>query len=397
LKNNRNLKDKNILFLVHNYNSFQKDQIESVARYFNKVYVIVRYKPISKIAKWFPIKFFKKYQDKYVIDLRDSPQNVEVFRAPVYYLPFGLFNKLLGFLHYNAVDRIVRGQQIKFDLIHAHFLWSAGYVGMRLKEKYDKSLVITGHGYDVYKLPFYSEWWTNKIKIIGNSADLVITVSEGNRKKLLEIGIPNPKIKILPNGYNSKLFYKLDKALIRKEKGIPEQSKVLVSVGNLEEVKGHKDFIEAVKYLKKEYPEILCYIIGGGSLQDYLKSLIREYDLEDNVFLVGYLTHEKINKWMNLSDLFVLPSLQESFGIVQLEAFATGAPVVATRTVGSRELIKSDENGLLTSIGNPKEMAENIKKGLEREWDEDNILNYVEGYSWQRIGRETAQEYEKIL
>jgi glycosyltransferase involved in cell wall biosynthesis len=268
---------------------------------------------------------------------------------------------------------------------------------MRLKEKYDKPLVITGHGYDVYKLPFYSEWWTNEIRIIGNSANLVITVSEGNRKKLLEIGIPNAKIKILPNGSNSKLFYKLDKALIRKEKGIPEQSKVLVSVGNLEEVKGHKDLIEAVKYLKKEYPEILCYIIGGGSLQDYLKSLIRECDLEDNVFLVGYLTHEKINKWMNLSDLFVLPSLQESFGIVQLEAFATGTPVIGTRTVGSRELIKSDENGLLTSIGNPKEMAENIKKGLEREWDEDNILNYVEGYSWQRIGRETAQEYEKIL
>ena len=127
-------KDKTALYIVHNYNTFQKDSIEEVAKYFKEVYVLVRYKPISKIARYLPFKWIKKYDDSYVLDLRNLPPNVTVLKTPVWYLPFGVFYKWLGNLHYKSVKQIIKRYNINFDLVHCHFIWSSGYVGMKIKE-----------------------------------------------------------------------------------------------------------------------------------------------------------------------------------------------------------------------------------------------------------------------
>ena len=139
------LKEKNILYIVHNYTSFQKDPIEEAARYFKKVYVLVRYKPISRIAKHIPIKWIKKYDDSLIIDTWNIPNNVEVIRTPVWYLPYGIFYKILGTLHFRAVERAIKKHQIIIDLVHSHFIWSSGFVGMKLKEKYHVTQIILLH------------------------------------------------------------------------------------------------------------------------------------------------------------------------------------------------------------------------------------------------------------
>ena len=83
------LKKKNILYIVHNYNNFQKDPIEEASKYFNKVYVLVRYKPISDIVDKIPLKSLKKFRKEYVLDLRELPSNVEVIKTAVWYFPYG--------------------------------------------------------------------------------------------------------------------------------------------------------------------------------------------------------------------------------------------------------------------------------------------------------------------
>ena len=130
------LKDKNILYIVHKYNSFQKDPIEEAAKYFNKVYVLVRYKPFSGIVKYLPIKRLKAFDESITSNnAKGLPKNVEVIKTPVWYLPFGVFNKWLGGLHFRAVDRAIKKYDIKFDIVHSHFIWSSGYVGMKVKKK----------------------------------------------------------------------------------------------------------------------------------------------------------------------------------------------------------------------------------------------------------------------
>lgn len=388
-------KDKTILYIVHNYNSFQKDPIEEIAKNFKKVYVLVRYKPISKIARYIPFKWLKKYDDKYVIDLSNKPENVEVIKTPVWYLPFGIFYKWLGELHFRAVNRVIKRRKIKFDLVHCHFLWSSGYVGKKLKEKYKKPFIVTGHGFDVYQLPFESTFWKNKIISILHSADKVITVNENNRKILFNFGMKN--IEVLGNSFNSRIFYPIYKKDSRKKLGIKSTTKVLLSVGNLEKIKGHKYLIEAVNLLKDEYPDLHCYIIGGGSLYGELKSLINSLDLQENVFLVGPLLHDKINIWINACDVFVFPSLEESFGIVQLEAFACGKPIVATKNEGSKEIIISKDYGYLCGIEDSKDLATKIQKTLNKKWERSKIISYSGTFDQENINRKLLSLYKTVL
>ena len=389
-------KDKNILYIVHKYNSFQKDPIEEAAKYFNKVYVLVRYKPISSIVKYLPFKKLKAFDESVVIDLKGLPKNVEVIKTPVWYVPFGVFNKWLGELHFRAVDRAIKKYNIKFDIVHSHFIWSSGYVGMRLKEKYNVPFVVTGHGFDVYQLPFKNDWWKEKIREILLSANQIVTVSEFNRSFLSKIEIPDSKVKIINNGFSSKDFYLIDKITPRKQLNIDINKKVVIAVGNLEKIKGYDILIESMVKLVLENENILCYIVGEGSQHSNLESLIKQNKLENNVFLVGAKPHDTIMKWMNAGDIFVIPSRMESASVVLLEALACGKPVVSMKVGIVPDIIISDKYGYI-SENNSNSLAENIGKALRGDWNYNEIANYVNSFSWESSVRELTNIYDNII
>jgi glycosyltransferase involved in cell wall biosynthesis len=99
---------------------------------------------------------------------------------------------------------------------------------------------------------------------------------------------------------------------------------------------------------------------------------------------------------MGACDLFVLPSLRESFGVVQIEAMACGKPVVATINGGSDEIIISSDYGRLVELNDPQALAENIDIALDKEWNEEKIIEYVEQYQWTNIAGEILQVYGNI-
>lgn len=392
-----NLKEKTILYIVHDYNNFQKDPIEEASKYFKKVYVLVRYKPLSWFAKYIPIKSIKKYEDSFVVDLNNVPENVKVIRTPVWYLPFGIFYKLAGELHYKSVLRTIKKYNIKFDLIHSHFIWSAGFVGMKLKEKYQVPFIVTGHGFDVYQLPFDSSFWEFQTKKILSYADYIVTVSKKNEEILTGLNVEKSKIKILHNSFDPKLFFPIESKISRENIKISLYEEMVLSVGNFEEVKGHKDLINAIKILDKKHPKLVCYIVGGGSLEKNLLDEIRKLKLEKKVFLVSHLPHDQISRWMNACDLFVLPSIAESFGIVQIEAFACGKPVVATKNEGSKEIILSRDYGYLCNIGDSEDLARNMEKALKKKWDKEKIIRYSDNFKQESINNKLINLYKNIL
>ena len=99
---------------------------------------------------------------------------------------------------------------------------------------------------------------------------------------------------------------------------------------------------------------------------------------------------------MNACDLFVLPSLRESFGIVQIEAMACGKPIVATRNGGSEEIVISDEFGLLAEPANPDDLAEKILMALNRKWDPEMISRYAEQFTWENIVEDIVRIYRSL-
>ncbi len=392
----KGFEDKTILYLTHSYNNFEKDPIEEAAKYFKKVYVLVRYKPISKIAKYIPLKWLKKYDDSLVIDMKGLPRNVEIIRVPVWYLPFGIFHKILGKAHYRTVERIVKKNEIKFDIIHCHFLWSAGYVGMKLKEKYKVPFVVTGHGFDVYQLPFSSQFWKGIIIQILNSADAIITGSDNNLKYLEKLRIRGDKMFVINNGFGKNKFFIQDKSLVRKRLKIGKNRRICLSVGNLEKVKNHEDLILAMNRVIETNKDTDCYIIGDGSQRKNLERLIVENSLTERVLLLGHKEHSEIGDWISASDLFVLPSLREGAPVVLLEALSCGRPVVATRVGNVSDVLISNDYGYIVEPHDIEELSKKINLSISKSWDEQKIRESVTNFSWDKIVGEIINVYDLI-
>lgn len=390
------LKNKDILYITHSYNSFQKDPIEIMAKHFKNVYVLVRYKPIAEISKVLPINSLKTHRKEYVIDLKDKPKNVHVYPVLLFYLPTQRAYKNLGEKHYKAVLKQIQKNNIKFDIIHSHFIWTSGYVVMKLKEKFNKPLVITGHGYDVYDLPFRDNEWRSNIEKVLNSANTVTTVSKSNLDKLRELNIKTP-IKVIPNGFNSNLFKPMDKEKCKEKLSLPKDKKIILTVGNLLPIKGQKYLIEAMKKIIVKHPKTMCYIVGGGPLKNKLQNQIEKLNLDKNVKLVVKKPHSEIPKWMNAADIFVLPSIRESFGVVQLEAMACGKPVVATINGGSEEVIINDSLGFLVPPRDPEELAKKINLALEKEWNNKKIVEHSAKFTWDNISKQVLEIYKNFL
>jgi glycosyltransferase involved in cell wall biosynthesis len=388
-------KDRTILYIVHNYNTFQKDPIEESSKYFKKVYVLVRYKPISKIVKYLPFKSLKKYEDSYVVDLNNVPDNVEVIRTPVWYLPFGVFYKWAGYLHYKAVKKAIKKYNIEFDLIHSHFIWTAGYVGMRLKEDYKKAFVVTGHGFDVYDLPFQSADWKERIKKILQSADKVLTVSKSNEKIIKELGVD--EVAVLTNGYSGRLFYLKDKGECREKLGLPLDKKIILTVGNLVEVKGYEYLIKAVNIVRKRNPELICYHIGTGPLYGSLRKLVDDLDLGTHFKFLGRKPHHKLVDYFGASDFFVSSSLSEGNPTVMFESLGCGKPFIGTKVGGVPEIINSPKCGILVPPASDEKLAEAIVKALRKNWREEVIRSYAQRYTWDNVLKSILCVYKQIL
>ena len=356
---------------------FVKEQVNELAKYFNKIYVIS------------PQPFGS---NRALVDY--EYRNVRVFFPRFFHVPVGYFRRKLGENFFKAALRVIQQEKLEFDIIHAHFTWPSGYAGMLLKRKFKVPLVITAHGYDVYDLPFRNSTMFKKVKLALDSADHIVTVSRKNFGVLIKkLGVPEEKISVIPNGFDSKLFRPMSKMSAKRQLDLPEDKRILLNVANLVPVKGHRYLIQAMKKVVDRNKDVALFIVGDGPLRKDLEKLISDLNLKGYVHLVGARPHSEIPLWMNAADIFVLPSLSESFGVVQIEAMACGAPVVATINGGSEEIVISEDYGLLCPPADPECLAEKILIVLEKEWDREKIRKYAEQFTWGRIAKQILKVY----
>lgn len=379
------MEKNNLLILSNHYLTFVKDQVGALSASFDNIAALVRFNPARKLFGY-----------RSVVDISPTFPNVHVFTTRVLYLPLGRQYKNLGERHYHATDKAIRYNHLNFDLIHAHFTWSAGYAGARLKEEYDVPFVVTGHGYDIYSLPFKDDEWRAKIEYVLNTADHIITVSQSNLACIQKLDVSTP-VTVIPNGFRSDLFYPRDPLKCRKALNLPLDKKILLTVGNLEPVKGQAHLVEAVQRIVRERKDILCVIVGAGKVRTALERQIRSLGLEDYILLAGGKPHDEIPLWMNACNLFALPSLSEGNPTVMFEALGCGKPFVGTKVGGVPEVIASDDYGLLVEPADPEDLAEKILVALDREWDQEKILEYARGFTWQNIRKQILNVYRGVF
>lgn len=381
------------MILSDHYLTFVKDQVEMLAPAIAQTNVYVRYHPVTEISRLIPSARLKAFRKDTLIDRTNMPGNVSVTPVPILYLPCEQMATRVEEQYYTAVVRNIRASGSYPDCIHAHFVWPNGVVGVKLKKAYDIPFVVTAHGYDVYDLPFRNARWKERIETVLNSADTVITVSNNNQKCIEKLNVTTP-VTVIPNGFRSDLFYPSKLEDCRNTLHLPLDRKIILSVGNLTDVKGQRYLIDAMAEVVREHTDILCLIVGRGELRSTLESRITSLGLNQYVRLVGGKPHTEIPTWMNACDLFVLPSLQESFGVVQVEAMACGKPVIATRNGGSEEIVIPWVNGALCDCADPHGLAKTIVAALDTSWDAGVIATGSERYTWTAIGTEILRRYQ---
>jgi len=388
---------KKLLVLSHSYSNYVKDQIEALSSSFKEITVFVRLNPFAEFSNFLPINRLKPFTKSARIDLVNKPPNIRIIPTPIPYFPFNSSYQRLGKRHFKAINKIIQKEKLTFDLIHAHFAWSAGYAGARLKEQYDAPFVITLHGYDIYSLPFKNKIWKKNVEYVLNTADAIITVSRRNLECINKLDVNTP-VHVIPNGFRHDLFSLRNRSKCRQLLGLPQDKKILVSVGNLESVKGHKYLVDALSLIIKERQDILCIIIGIGKEKRALENQILSLGLQENIVLIGRKTHQEIPLWINACDLFILPSLNEGNPTVMFETLGCGKPFIGTNVGGIPEIISSDEYGLLVEPADPGDLAKNILVGLARHWDYNAILKYAEEFTWERIAKNRILKiYEEIM
>ncbi|MCC4768724.1 glycosyltransferase [Methanosarcina sp. DH2] len=362
-------------------NIFVKEQIKYIKNYFENVYVI------SPLAYGME-KFRNTSYEDYEFD------NVKVYFPKYLNVPLFYFygRNFWVSLEMNSVLKLIKKENIHFDLIHAHFTWPSGAVAVELNKYFNVPIIISEHTSTTFHRSI-----DKKDKIFINTwkkCDAIIRVRQRDISLFEDVGISKNKIFHIPNGFNNSSFFQYETFECRKKLNLPENKKIILNVGNLySEVKGHKYLIEAINEIVKHREDILCVIVGGGKLEPNIRKQINDLGLENHVTLVGSKPHGDIPLWMNACDVFVLPSLNEGNPTVMFECLGCRKPFIGTKVGGVPEVIASDDYGLLAEPENAEDLAEKIEAALNKNWDEGKIANYAEQYRWDNIASQIVNLY----
>ncbi|MBI2045162.1 glycosyltransferase family 4 protein [Candidatus Pacearchaeota archaeon] len=260
-----------------------------------------------------------------------------------------------------------------------------------------KKFIVHTHGRDVNEL-------LNKMvyrflaKIVYNRASLIICPSEREKKKIIALGIPSRKIKIIRDGINLKIVAKKRTGFLRKELKI-KNKKILVFVGHISYTKGVDVLLKAVpKLMKNDLAVVLVGNIGGGGLSLVPKIKIIEKIYPGRFFWIG--ERRDIIKILNSTDFFLLPSLSEaSTSIALLEAMSAENCCIATdvgdvkkHLRGGCYIIKpKDPNEIAKAINyliKEKSVAKAIKKNADK---------IIKNFSWDAIAKEHINQYKEVI
>ena len=284
----------------------------------------------------------------------------------------------------------------RLDLLHVHYAIphaSAAYMAQQILKDQGVEIpfVTTLHGTDI-TLVGKNPSFEPVINFSINKSNKVTAVSENLKKETFELFDIKNNIEVIPNFICLK-EYKLDNNDYYKKRFAPNNEKVICHVSNFRKVKRIEDVIIAFEGISKEM-DVKLLLVGDGPERARLEQISRNSKFSKNIFFLGSLKSTK--EVLNISDLFILPSSKESFGLSALEAMACGVPVIASGSGGIPEVISHGESGLLNSVGDTYQMTKNALKLLSN----DSLLGRFKTNAYQQAMKFDIEvilpKYEKL-
>ena len=314
--------------------------------------------------------------------------------------PKALFFESSGERLYKGIKTLVKKiyKDFKFDLIHAHVALPDGYASMKLSKEYNVPFVVTIHGQDLQQTIFKNRRCKENILNVVHLANKIILVSYKLKKIIKKCyDYKNKKFMVIPNGVD--IDYILNS---RIKKYNDEKNTIILSVSNLVKIKGIDLNLKAFRMLIEKYPNLRYLIIGDGPEKKNLEMLSKELEIIEKVEFLGRLSHKDVLKYMSDADIFSLPSWNEAFGVVYIEAMAHGKTVIGCRGEGIEDFVVDGETGLLVIpkdvdsltqamdflLSNPdkaKAIGERARKFV------------LENYTWEKNAEKTIIVYQEVL
>lgn len=287
------------------------------------------------------------------------------------------------------------------DIIHAHFLFSDGGVALKLKKEFNTPYVVSVRNTDVNMFFKYMVHLRKKGVEILSEASQIIYLNEAYKNQVLNTYIPqnkkekiNKKSIVIPNGIND--FWLENKAQNPLKKN---QHLNLIYVGDFTANKNVPAIIQATKELNNEIGNVSLTIVGGGGNQeDEIKNILNNTD-EKVVRFVGRVTDKtELKALYASSNLFIMPSFKETFGIVYLEAMSQGLPILYSKGQGVDGYFNTNQPGYsvnpddLSDIKNKIIKAKNNLNELSK-----NALFHIDSFSWANCSKKLYNEYQNAF
>jgi phosphatidylinositol alpha-1,6-mannosyltransferase len=309
---------------------------------------------------------------------------------------------------FNIFYSLCYAKKYNIRKLHCGQILSVGPAGLICKKLFGIKYSVYVYGSETLRFG-NSRMMSWLMKRVIEEAEELIPNSKFTMHEYERWGIPREKMVTIVPGVDSTFFHPRGKSRYLVEKYHLQDKQIIMTVGRLDERKGHDMVIRAMAHIVKQFPNVVYMIVGKGREEQRLKNLAESLNLSNRVIFTGFVTDESLPDYYNLCDVFVLPNREteshnqlkgdyEGFGVVFLEAGACGKPAIAGNSGGSSEAVVDGITGLIVDPRNEVEIAQAIGRILA----DKNFANRLgmagrnraeKEFDWQHI----AKTMEEIL
>jgi glycogen(starch) synthase len=295
------------------------------------------------------------------------------------------------------------GDRYDFDLVHGHD-WLVASAGDHLAKRFRCPWVVTIHATEYGR---HQGWVENHPQSyihgverwMANRADRVITCSHYMRGHVADIyGLEESQVTVIPNGIDPMDLQPVDDLDQLRGRFAEPDEKLVILIGRLVYEKGFQLALEALPGLIERLGNVRFLVAGSGTHEDQLKAQAVELGIAERGTFLGWIGDDVLHSLYRIADLCVVPSIYEPFGLVALEAMASGCPCIVADTGGLREIVPSDERvGLRFNGGDAEHLEVMVERLLTDDALRDRLVaeasEHVLRFDWADIAKQTEEVY----
>lgn len=282
------------------------------------------------------------------------------------------------------------------DLLDAHFVWpdGVGVAQLAKRAKLPYSITLRGKIYPCLEIPAQRRLCTAALQ----NADVVISVDPRMAEVAERLGVASDRIRVIPNGVDCQRFEPGDRAAARRELGLPQDARLLVTIAHLGQRKGHFETIAALRSLPKDVHLVLVGGAGplGGDAENLL-ALAEQTGVAERLIIAGKQPHERIPKYYQAADVSVLASWREGCPNAVLESLACGIPVVATDVGSVSCMLEDGINGHIVPLRDVDRLSHAIQAILDQPPNPDVVRRSSAVRSWEAVAGDVRNAFSAVL